>query len=113
MIPFEATDWITIPPVMRNGEKGVVTSRTKQYDNFRVRLVEYSPGYKADHWCSIGHIVYCIDGEFTSLLKDGTEHVISKGMSYQTSDDPHNPHRSVSENGCTLFIVDGSFLEIE
>lgn len=110
MIPFEVTNWDQIPAMSRNGESGIATSRTKQCENIRVRLVEYSPGYKADHWCSIGHIVYCVEGEFISHLKDGTQHLITKGMSYQATDDPDNPHRSTTEIGCKLFIVDGAFL---
>ena len=25
-------------------------------------MVEYSPGYAADHWCSKGHVILCLTG---------------------------------------------------
>ena len=113
MIPFQTTHWEQVPSTQHKGETGVAIWRTLKYDKIRVRLVEYSPNYKADHWCSVGHIIFCVKGEFTSHLKDGSEHVLKKGMSYQTTDDKENPHLSTSETGCTLFVVDGEFLNVE
>jgi hypothetical protein len=110
-IPFEITDWQGVEKEVHPGETGVATWQSKLYNSLRVRLVSYSAGYKADHWCSKGHIVYCLEGEFISQLKDGSTHQLSKGMSYQCSDDSENPHRSISEKGCVLFIVDGDFLK--
>jgi len=111
MIPFQASDWQKIAPTEHKGETGIATWRTIQYDNIRVRMVEYSPDYKADHWCSKGHIVFCVKGEFMSHMKDGSTYLLTKGMSYQTSDNESNPHLSTSKTGCTLFIVDGDFLK--
>jgi hypothetical protein len=110
MIPFEITDWEKLPGTEYKGENGTAIWRTKLYKGFRLRLVDYSPNYKADHWCSKGHVVFCVEGEFISHLKDGSEYLIKKGMSYQTSDDLLNPHLSVSSEGCRIFIVDGDFL---
>lgn len=110
MIPFETSDWENITREEHKGETGTSYWRTKQYAGLRVRVVDYSANYKADHWCSKGHVVFCVEGEFISHLKDGSQYLLKKGMSYQTSDDPINPHLSVSEKGCTLFIVDGEFL---
>ena len=111
MIPFETSDWSSVPANEHKGETGVALWRTRQYGKIRVRLVDYSPGYKADHWCSKGHIIYCAEGEFTAHLKDGNTYLLKKGMSYQTTDDIENPHMSTSETGCKLFIVDGDFLK--
>ena len=110
MIPFEITDWEQLSGTEYKGEIGTAIWRTKLYKGLRVRLIDYSPGYKADHWCSKGHVVFCVEGEFISHLKDGSEYLVKKGMSYQTSDDASNPHLSVSLEGCRLFIVDGDFL---
>jgi len=110
-IPFEVTNWQDLETREYKGESGIATWRIIQYEMLRVRVVEYSPGYKANHWCSKGHIVYCLEGEFTSHLKDGRQFVIKKGMSYQATDDQDNPHLSTSESGCKLWIVDGEFLE--
>ncbi len=112
MIPFQITDWENIPKEEHKGETGTSLWQTKAFDGIRVRIVEYSPNYKADHWCDKGHIIYCIDGEMTTTLKDGSTHLLKKGMSYQTSDDKVNPHSSTSIAGCKLFIVDGSFLNV-
>lgn len=78
MIPFEATDWEKIPLTKHTGETGYATWQTMQYELLRVRLVRYSANYKADHWCEKGHITYCIEGEFTSHLKDGRLHKLKK-----------------------------------
>ena len=111
MIPFQTTNWENIPSTEHKGETGIAVWRTLQYDKIRVRLIEYSPGYKADHWCSVGHIIFCVEGEFISHLKDGSDHLLTKGMSYQTTDDKENPHLSTSKTGCKLFVVDGEFLK--
>jgi hypothetical protein len=43
-------------------------------------------------------------------LSDGSVVKLSKGMSYQVSDDV-SLHRSYSEQGVRLLIVDGGFLK--
>jgi mannose-6-phosphate isomerase class I len=110
MIPFETIDWSNIPKTEHRGTTGTAFWQTKQYDGFRVRLVEYSKNYLADHWCEKGHIVYCIEGSSTSELKSGETFTLSHGMSYIVSDDASS-HRSISENGVKLLIIDGDFLK--
>ena len=73
-------------------------------------MVEYPPGYKADHWCQKGHIIYCIEGEMVTELGGGKEYVLKQGMSYHVSDDLSS-HRSYTETGAKLFIMDGGFLK--
>ncbi|HPH45529.1 MAG TPA: DHCW motif cupin fold protein [Chryseolinea sp.] len=109
-ILFNTTDWDTIPATQHSGESGLAHWRTIQYEGLRIRLVEYSKGYKADHWCSAGHIVYCLEGEMISELSDGRTFMISKGMSYQVSDNV-SQHRSHSKEGVKLLIVEGKFLK--
>jgi hypothetical protein len=109
-ILFQTTDWKRIPQTICNGETGTACYRTLQLNGLRVRLVEYSENYKADHWCTLGHVVYCIEGEFTSELSDGRIFSLTKGMSYIVSDKV-SEHRSTSSEGATLLIVDGNFLE--
>lgn len=104
-IPFGVTDWEQIEPTKHKGERGGATWRTRQFDQIRVRVVEYSPGYFADHWCSKGHILLCLEGELHTELKDGRTFVLKPGMSYQVADDAE-PHRSHTEIGAKLFIVD-------
>ncbi len=104
-IPFGVTDWEKIEPTEHKGEQGVAYWRTCQFDQIRVRMVEYSPGYFADHWCSKGHILLCLEGELHTELKDGRKFVLKPGMSYQVADDAE-PHRSHTETGARLFIVD-------
>ncbi len=104
-IPFGVTDWSQIAPSEHKGETGIAYWRTQQFDALRVRLVEYSPGYRADHWCEKGHILLCLEGELHTRLADGREFTLTPGMSYQVSDHA-GPHRSYTESGAKLFIVD-------
>lgn len=104
-IPFGVTDWQQLAPVERPGEAGVARWRTKQFGDIRVRLVEYSPGYRADHWCHKGHILFCVAGELETELADGRRFLLTPGMSYQVADHAE-PHRSRTLVGATLFIVD-------
>jgi quercetin dioxygenase-like cupin family protein len=94
-----------VPHGITPGETGKAYWRTQEFGAIRVRMVEYTPGYKADHWCLKGHIVLCLEGEFSTELKDGRKFVLKPGMSYQVSDNAE-PHRSFTENGAKLFIVD-------
>jgi hypothetical protein len=110
-IPFHITDWEQIPATEHRGEKGLALWRTIKYGDLRIRVVEYSPGYLADHWCTLGHIFYCLEGALTTELKDGRTFEIKAGMSYEVSDDMSS-HRSFTETGATLLIVDGGFLKI-
>ena len=111
-ILFQTTDWTTVQSVEYAGETGRAFWRTIQYPNFRMRLVEYSADYRADHWCTKGHVVFCMEGEIISELSDGRTYQLSKGMSYQVSDGVSS-HRSISKDGATLLIIDGQFLKEE
>jgi hypothetical protein len=102
---FSTTDWTTIEPVVYKGITGIATWKTVFKDEVRIRLVEYSEGYVADHWCSKGHIIFCIDGEMETELEDGRKFILSKGMMY-TVGDKSDAHRTSTKSGCQLFIVD-------
>lgn len=104
-IPFGTTDWAKIIPTEHKGETGTAIWRTRQFENIRVRMVEYSPGYRADHWCEKGHILLCLEGELHTVLADGREFVLTPGTSYQVADNAE-PHRSYTKVGAKLFIVD-------
>ena len=104
-IPFGTTDWSRIEPTEHAGEQGVARWRTQTFGDIRVRMVEYSPGYRADHWCIKGHILLCLEGELHTELADGRTFVLGPGMSYQVADNAE-PHRSRTSTGAKLFIVD-------
>ena len=104
-IPFGTTDWSTVERTQHTGETGTAWWRTRQFGDIRVRMVEYSAGYLADHWCVKGHVLFCIDGELHTELADGRRFTLSPGMSYQVADGAE-PHRSSTALGATLFIVD-------
>jgi quercetin dioxygenase-like cupin family protein len=104
-IPFGTSDWSGIEPDEHKGETGTATWRTRHFDNIRVRMVEYSPGYLADHWCTKGHILLCLEGELHTELADGRTFVLAPGTSYQVADNAE-PHRSRTSTGAKLFIVD-------
>ena len=104
-IPFGITDWATLEPTEHAGETGSAYWRTRQFGPIRVRMVEYTPGYLADHWCNKGHILLCLEGELHTELPDGRRFTLTPGMSYQVADDAE-PHRSFTEVGARLFVVD-------
>jgi quercetin dioxygenase-like cupin family protein len=111
-IPFQVIDWTSIPKVEYKGDKGLAFWQTLQLQGLRIRIVEYSPGYLADHWCNKGHIVHCLEGEFVSELEDGKKFPMKKGMTFIVSDEMSS-HRSSTKNGVTLLIIDGNFLRLK
>jgi len=104
-IPFTTTDWSQVEPVEHRGERGMATWRTRVFGGIRVRVVEYTPGYLADHWCVKGHILLCIEGELQTELQDGRVYTLRPGMSYQVADGAE-AHRSYTDVGAKLFVVD-------
>ncbi len=104
-VPFMTTDWSSIVPTEHPGETGKAYWRTLETGNIRVRMVEYTAGYMADHWCSRGHVILVLEGELITELEDGRKFVLTKGMSYQVSTNAE-AHRSITTNGAKLFIVD-------
>lgn len=104
-ISFGTTDWTAVERTEHKGERGVAYWRAKDFGAIRVRMVEYTPGYLADHWCSKGHILLCLEGELHTELADGRTFVLKPGMSYQVADDAE-AHRSQTDVGAKLFIVD-------
>lgn len=104
-IPFGITDWSGVEPTEHKGETGSAFWRTRNFGPIRVRMVEYSPGYLADHWCSKGHILLCLEGELESELEDGRKFILTPGVSYQVADNAE-AHRSFTRTGARLFIVD-------
>ncbi len=104
-VPFGTTDWSKVPATEHRGETGIATWRTCHFGAIRVRMLEYSGGYRADHWCSKGHILLCLEGELHTELQDGRTFVLTAGMSYQVADGAE-PHRSFTPTGARLFVVD-------
>ncbi|MCU0558808.1 MAG: DHCW motif cupin fold protein [Desulfobacterales bacterium] len=104
-IAFGTTDWCSVEKTEHAGASGVAHWRTRQFGGIRVRMVEYSPGYLADHWCSKGHILLVLEGELQTELADGRTFTLTAGMSYQVADGAE-PHRSSTLRGARLFIVD-------
>jgi hypothetical protein len=108
-IPFQTIQWDNIPKEEHIGERGSSFWQTLQYNGLKIRLVTYSAGYLADHWCQKGHIVHCIEGSFDSELSTGEIFTLNTGDSYVVSDELSS-HRSSSAKGVKLLIIDGDFL---
>jgi len=104
-LPFGTTDWSQLETTEHQSETGLAYWRTRHFGDIRVRMVEYTPGYLADHWCAKGHILLCIEGELITELKDGRKFTLKPGMSYQVADNAE-PHRSSTELRARLCIVD-------
>ena len=111
-IPFQAIDWSKVPKTEHKGETGTAYWQTIQLHGLRVRIVEYSRGYIADHWCQKGHIVHCLEGELTSEFEDGSSSILKKGMTYIVSDELSS-HRSVAASKVKILIIDGNFLKLK
>jgi hypothetical protein len=103
---FTVTDWSQVAPTRHPGEAGFALWRTFNIGDLRVRMVAYSPGYLADHWCDRGHVLYVLEGMLETELRDGRRFTLTAGMSYQVSDFGDAAHRSSTAGGATLFIVD-------
>jgi len=104
-IPFQTIDWSKATPTTHPGETGVATWRTCEVGNVRVRMVDYSAGYLADHWCERGHVIHVIEGELTTELRDGRSFTLAAGQTYVVADGD-GAHRSRTPVGARLFIVD-------
>jgi len=109
-IPYLTIDWPSIPKTVHKGESGTAYWQTAQFPGLRIRKVEYSKGYMADHWCQKGHIVYCMEGAFVSELNDGKKFQMKSGSTYVVSDGLSS-HRSYTKEGVKLLIIDGDFLQ--
>ena len=105
-LPFTVTNWSEVRPTEHRGETGRALWRTLEHGDLRVRMVEYTPGYLADHWCDRGHVLYVLEGELDTELRDGRKFKLTAGMSYQVSDFGDAAHRSSTTTGVKLFIVD-------
>lgn len=111
-IPFQTIDWSNIPKTEHKGKSGIAYWQTLQFDGLRVRVVQYSENYVANHWCEKGHIVYCLEGEVINEQKNGESSILKAGMSYIVSDELSS-HRSVTKDGVKLLIIDGDFLKLK
>ena len=109
-IPFQNIDWSNIPKTEHKGETSSATWQTQHFEGLRLRIVEYSAGYVADHWCQKGHIVHCLKGEVTNEFEGKGSSILKEGMTYIVSDELSS-HRSVTKNGVKLLIIDGDFLK--
>jgi hypothetical protein len=109
-ILFHTTDWDAVPATEYPGETGKALWRTLRYGSLRIRIVEYSENYRANHWCRLGQILYCLTGEMVTELSDGRSFLLKAGMSYQVTDGV-SAHRTFSINGGKVLIVDGDFLK--
>ena len=104
-LPFGTIDWNTVERTAHAGESGAAQWRTRRFGDVRVRMLEYSPGYRADHWCSKGHFMLCLEGELDTELADGRRFTLRPGMSYHVADNAE-PHRSSTRVGARLYVVD-------
>ena len=108
-IPFQVVDWTALAQTEHPGETGSAFWKTLQLQGLRIRMVTYSPGYLADHWCQKGHIVHCLEGELITEQENGERYILKQGMTYVVSDNLSS-HRSVAEREVKLLIIDGDFL---
>ena len=104
-LPFGVLDWSGVEKTVHAGDSGEATWRTRNFGDVRLRMVEYSPGYVANHWCRKGHFLLCLEGELDTELADGRHFKLTPGTMYHVADDAE-PHRSSTRMGARLYIVD-------
>lgn len=109
-IPFQVTEWAGVPCTVVNGTTGTATMRIQLLGDLRIRMIEYSDNYLADHWCELGHLVFVLEGELINELKDGSMNVLKPGMSYAVSDGLSS-HRSRTIGPVKMLVIDGGFLK--
>ncbi|MGV9013332.1 MAG: DHCW motif cupin fold protein [Flavobacteriales bacterium] len=109
-IPFRITEWSKVPTTVVNGTSGTATMQIQQLGDLRIRMIEYSANYLADHWCELGHLFFVLEGELINELKDGTTTVMKAGSSYAVSDELSS-HRSRTITAVKLLVIDGAFLK--
>ena len=102
---FSHTDWDAIEATEHAGVTGRALWRTKQFGGLRLRMVDYSAGYLADHWCERGHVLLVLEGSLATELRDGSVVQLVAGQSYEVANNV-DPHRSSTTTGARLFIVD-------
>jgi quercetin dioxygenase-like cupin family protein len=105
-IPFVTTVWANIERTEHKGERGTSYWRTCNFGNIRVRTVDYSPDFLMDHWCSKGHVFYCIAGQLHVELEDGRQFTLTPGVSYQVADNAEAHRHFTGAEGATVFVVD-------
>lgn len=105
-IPFEVTDWAALPAEEHKGETGTSFWRTVERGGLRIRMIEYTPGFRSDHWCAHGHVLLVLDGMLAVTLRDGRESLLRPGMSFAVGDDDQDPHLVSTEAGAKIFVVD-------
>lgn len=76
--PFQVHNIEALVPEEHSGVTGKAYWKTIEQGSVRMRIVEYTPGYLAAHWCDKGHAVFVLDGEFESELKDGGIFILTK-----------------------------------
>jgi hypothetical protein len=104
-LPFGTVDWNAVEVTTHAGTRGEARWRTRSFGDVRIRMLEYSAGYEADHWCSKGHFLLCLEGELETELADGRRVTLGPGMSYHVAD-AAEAHRSRTSTGARLYIVD-------
>ena len=105
-LPCGMIDWTSVPRTTHAGETGHAVMRARLFGEIQLRMVEYSPGYRADHWCDKGHILLVIEGAVLLEHRDGARYELTAGASWHVADNGAAPHRVSCEHGATVFIVD-------
>jgi quercetin dioxygenase-like cupin family protein len=104
-IPFTNIDWSAHPAAETNGTSGTAIAKEIQLGDIRLRQIEFSPNYSADHWCSKGHIVHVLEGSLTTTLQNGQIHLTTAGNAFVVSDNL-DAHRAHTTTGAKVLIVD-------
>ena len=105
-VSYSLIDWQNVESTEVKGITGHAFWKTKKFNDLRIRIIEKSPGYRADHYCKKGHVIYVIDGEMVIDFENGEKFSVSAGQTVFLGDDPEFGHSTFTENGIKYFIID-------
>jgi len=105
-MPFTTVDWTAMNATEHPGQTGTSLWRSFERDGLRTRLVEYLPGYTADHWCDRGRVLHVLSGQLKIKLRDGRSFHLGQGSGFCVSDHGDSAHLVTTSTGCRVFIVD-------
>jgi mannose-6-phosphate isomerase class I len=103
---FHSIDWEMLQTEEHKGESGTSYWRIYETDDFRVRMIEYSPEFRLEHFCSKGHIILVVDGKLSLEIKNNGKIELEEGMSFLIGDSQKNSHLAFTKTGAKVFIVD-------
>lgn len=99
-IDFAALDW------MEWADVGTGRAKTALVPGTRIRLVQFSPGFRQTTWCDRDHVGYVLEGEMLTEFEDGRTIAFRKGDGIVILAGRKHRSTNVGDGPVTLFVVE-------